>query len=125
MPNTPCISIVDDDESVRDALKSLLESTGLNTRLFASAEEFLQSCNVQVTDCLIVDVRMGGMSGLELQAELIARKNQVPVIFITAHDDEYVRTRAMNAGAVGVLLKPFSEDALLNSIHFALQNRTY
>ena len=119
----PCMSVVDDDESVREALESLLKSTGYRVELFASAEEFLSSSLSEETDCLIADMRMGGMSGLELQAELSARDTRLPIVFITAHDDEHVRARALCAGAVEVLIKPFSEDALLKSIQDALPRR--
>ena len=116
---SPCISVVDDDESVREALESLFKSTGYRVQLFASAEEFLSSSRSEETKCLIVDMRMGGMSGLELQAELCARDSRLPIVFITAHDDEHVRARALCAGAVEVLIKPFSEEALLKSIQDA------
>jgi len=113
---------VDDDVSVREAIESLLKSSGYPVKLFASGEEFLSYCCLQDTACLIVDMRMGGMSGLELQDELCARKSAIPIVFITAHDDEYVRARALSAGAVDVLIKPFSEDALLNCIHSVLEH---
>jgi len=117
----PCISIVDDDDSIREALKSLLGSVGFSANAFASAEEFLNSSRQETTECLILDVWMPGMSGLELQSELAAADSKVPIIFISAHDDAEVRTRALNAGAIDFLQKPFSEEALLSGIHTALE----
>lgn len=119
-----CISIVDDDESIREALKSLLASIGFRTEVFASAEDFLDSGRLQDTDCLIVDIWMPGMGGLELQSVLSAADSRVPIVFMTAHDDEEVRTRALKAGAVDFLHKPFSEEALLAGIHAALARHT-
>ena len=118
-----CISIVDDDESIREALTSLLASIGFRTQVFASAEDLLNSGRLQDTDCLIVDVWMPGMGGLELQSELSAAGSRVPIVFMTAHDDEDVRTRALKAGAVDFLHKPFSEEALLAGLQSALARR--
>jgi len=123
LSKAPCISVIDDDESVREAIKSLLESTGFRASLFASAEEFLNCMQPENTRCLIVDVQMSGMSGIELQAELSTRDSRIPIIFITAHDDEHLRSRALKAGAVEMLIKPFTEEDLLNGIHSAIQNR--
>ena len=120
----PCISIVDDDESIREALKSLLGSVGFRAEVFASAEEFLNSSRMLDTECLILDVWMPGMSGLELQSALSSAESRTPIVFISAHDDEQVRTRALNAGAVDFLHKPFSEEALLNGIQSALERHT-
>jgi FixJ family two-component response regulator len=117
----PTISIVDDDESVREALKSLLESVGYSTKVFASAEEFLRSNNHQETQCLILDIRMPGMSGLELQRRLVAAGFRIPIIFITAHADEEGRAPALREGAVAFLRKPFSEEALLSAVQSALR----
>ena len=114
------ISIVDDDESVRDALWGFLRSVGFTVNVFASAEEFLNSDQLSKADCLILDVRMPGMSGIELQRQLVAGDYGVPVIFITAHEDEGIRAQAIEVGAEAVLIKPFSEEALLNAIHAAL-----
>ena len=122
MSKVPCISIVDDDESIREALKSLLGSVGFSAEVFASAEEFLNSSRQEETECLILDVWMPGMSGLELQSALAAADSRVPIIFISAHDDAEVRTRALNAGAVDFLHKPFSEEALLSGIQSALEH---
>jgi FixJ family two-component response regulator len=119
MTKIPIISIVDDDESVRESLQSLLRSAGFAAVVFASAEEFLNSEHLHHTDCLILDIRMPGMSGLELQRQMAASGNKTPVIFITAHGDQETRTQALKNGAVEYLLKPFSEDSLLNAIGMA------
>jgi FixJ family two-component response regulator len=117
---TPLISVVDDDESVRESLRGLLRSMRYGVEAFASAEEFLSSERVRETDCVILDVRMPGMSGLELQRRLAGSHPDKPVIFITAHGDEELRSRALKGGAVEYLLKPFSEEALLNAVRAAL-----
>jgi FixJ family two-component response regulator len=114
------ISIVDDDEAMREATKGLLRSHGYRAATFGSAEEFLQSDNLGNTDCLIADVQMPGLSGIDLQHSLIARGVQMPTIFITAFPEEGTRTRAMTAGAVGYLGKPFSEESLLKCLDSAL-----
>jgi FixJ family two-component response regulator len=120
---TGMISIVDDDESMRTAVKTLIESIGLSVEDFPSAEDFLSSGRSQVSVCLILDVRMPGMGGLELQRRLADSGRPLPIIFITAHYSEAERARAMEAGAVGFLSKPFSEDALLNAISSSLAAR--
>jgi FixJ family two-component response regulator len=117
---TPLISVVDDDDSMRESLRGLLRSIRFAVEVFASAEEFLSSDRVRSTDCLILDMRMPGMSGLELHRHLLASHPKMPVIFITAHGDEELRSRAMNGGAVDYLLKPFSEEALLTAVQTAL-----
>ena len=115
---TPHVSIVDDDESVREAIKSLLRSVGLGADVFASAEEFLRSDRLKNTACLILDVRMPGMNGLELQELLAAAHYKIPIIFITAHvSDREARNRALQAGAVDFLSKPFSEETLLKDVY--------
>jgi FixJ family two-component response regulator len=116
----PQISIVDDDESVREAIRSLMDSVGFGTEVFSSAEDFLNSGRLHVTGCLIVDVRMPGRSGLELQRHLNAIDSCVPIVFISANDDDGARSRALSAGAVDFLKKPFSEDALLRAIGASL-----
>lgn len=117
------ISVVDDDVSVRRALGNLISSVGYQVELFASAEEFLNSGHLHDTDCLILDVRMPGMSGLELQQRLAATNYLIPIIFITAHaSDEEARRRALEAGALDFLLKPFSEESLLNSVRAAIHS---
>jgi FixJ family two-component response regulator len=116
------ISIVDDDESVRESLASLLRSVGFEVRAFASAQDFLTSGQPHATGCLLLDVRMPGMSGLELQERLAAADVRVPIVFLTAHGDEEARARALRAGAIEFLTKPFSEKALLDSVHAALRH---
>ena len=117
---TPLISIVDDDESVREAIKGLMRSMGYRAEVFASAEDFLSSGHLNETACLILDVRMAGMSGLELQSQLTASNCRVPIIFISAHSHRRARARALEAGAVAFLTKPFSDDALINAINSSL-----
>jgi FixJ family two-component response regulator len=114
------ISIVDDDESMRESTKGLVRSLGYQAAAFASAEEFLQSERVDDTSCLIADVQMPGLSGIDLQSWLIARGVRMPTIFITAFPEEATRLRAMRAGAVGYLGKPFSEESLLKCLDTAL-----
>jgi len=115
------ITIVDDDESIREALKSLIRSVGFRAETFASGEEFLSSDRLREAACLILDLQMPGISGLELQRRLAALQNRVPIVFITAHGTEEERRRALEAGAVDFLRKPFSEEALLDAVHLALE----
>ena len=123
MSEIPHVSVVDDDESIREAIKSLLRSVGLAANAFASAEDFLNSDYPRDTACLILDVRMPGMSGLELQQQLASVNCRIPIIFITAHgSDEEARARALQSGAVDFLLKPFSEEALLKDVYAALES---
>jgi FixJ family two-component response regulator len=121
MGSLTVISVVDDDESVRQSLGGLMRSVGFGVKVFSSAEEFLNSGNPRDTGCLILDVRMPGMDGFELQRRLEANQYEIPVIFITAHGDEEMRRRALLAGAVDYLLKPFTEEALLNAVQAALK----
>lgn len=114
------VAIVDDDELVRGALQGLLKQAGLLARTFASSEEFLESGAPHLCSCLIADIRMTGLSGLELQAKLKAECIRMPVIFITAHGDERVRMQAVRSGAVGFLAKPFDDDELLKTVQAAL-----
>jgi FixJ family two-component response regulator len=116
------VVIVDDDESVRSALRGLMKVVGLPARSFASAEEFLESGQQHHTACLIADIRMAGMSGLELQAKLNADHCRIPIIFITAHGDAKMRMQALRAGAVEFLAKPFDDETLLESVRAALEN---
>ena len=116
----PVISIVDDDESVRTALKSLIDSVGFRAEVFGSGEEFLKSPYLSQTDCLIADVRVPGMTGLELQERLNASGASVPIVFISAHDDKDARARGLRAGAIDFLQKPFSEESLLGAISAGL-----
>jgi FixJ family two-component response regulator len=121
MSENPLIAVVDDDTSMREALQRLLRLEGFRTVAFASAEDFLHAGPLQDTACLIVDVRMPRMSGLELQRQLATTHCPIPLIFITAHGDEVVRAQALRAGAVDFLYKPFSEEVLLRAIQAALQ----
>jgi FixJ family two-component response regulator len=122
MSENPLIAVVDDDASIRGALQRLLRSVGFRAAAFASAEDFLQAGQLQNTACVIVDVRMPQMSGLELQRHLATTNRPIPLIFITAHSDDEARTRALRAGAVDFLYKPFSEEGLLRAIQSALQS---
>jgi FixJ family two-component response regulator len=115
------VAIVDDDRSVQSALKDLMESAGLSARCFGSAEEFLESDERNQTACLVTDIRMPGMSGLELQAKLKAEGSRIPMIFITAHDDAKLKMQAMKAGALEFLSKPFDDEVLLEKVGAALK----
>jgi FixJ family two-component response regulator len=119
--NNKLVAIVDDDDSMRSALQGLLKAVGLPAQAFASAEEFLKSGQQHQTACLIADIRMPGMSGLELQARLNAERCRIPIIFITAHGDARMRMQALRAGAVEFLAKPFDDEALLDSVRAALE----
>jgi FixJ family two-component response regulator len=114
------IAVVDDDELVRGALQRLLKASGLGPVSFGSAEDLLKSGQLPDIACLIVDIRMPGMSGLELQAKLKAERCRIPIIFITAHGDAKMRTQAMRDGAVKFLAKPFDSTVLLEAVHAAL-----
>ena len=114
------ISVIDDDESVRRTTARLIESFGFRAAAFESAENFLGSGDLTCTSCLIVDVQMPGMNGLQLQSELAAADCGIPIIFITAHDDQESRRRAIQAGAIAFLGKPFSDEQLLQGIRLAL-----
>lgn len=118
----PLAAVVDDDISVRESLQSLIRSAGLEVRLFASAEEFLSSVHPRKADCLILDVRLPGMSGIDLHRQLMARSCKVPAIFITAHGyDERTRSQTYSEWTVACLTKPFSEDELFDAVQAALQ----
>ncbi len=123
MTQRPLVAVVDDDDSVRDSLAGLLRSVGFAAQGFASAAAFLQSDNLPGTDCVILDVRMPGMGGLELQRQLAASHPDVPVIFMTAHDDARKRSQALSGGAMGYLIKPFSEEALLDAVRAVLGSK--
>ena len=120
MAASPLIAIVDDDESIRDALNSLLRSVGWRAEGFASAEAFLQSGQVHTTACLLLDVRLPGVSGLELQRQVSSSHTHLPIIFMTAHGNEAMRAQALQAGAVAFFDKPFNDTALLEAIRTAL-----
>ncbi len=117
------VSVVDDDESVRESLPDLLREFGYAAEAFSSAEEFLESDCVGQTQCLILDVAMPGMTGPDLQRELTSRRQEIPIVFITANGDQAVRPRLMEQGAVECLFKPFSDTALLEALHVALRVR--
>ena len=119
---TKLVVVVDDDDSMRSAVQDLLEAVGLPATGFASAEEFLGSGRQHETACLIADIRMPGMSGLELQAQLNAEHCRIPIIFITAHGDEKMRLQARREGAVEFLSKPFDNEVLLDGVRAALES---
>lgn len=123
MNKIPVICIVDDDESGRIALSSLVRSMGCEPNLFSCAEDFLASAKSHGTDCLISDIQMPGMSGLELQSELISQGQDIPIIFITAYPEESVRERATSAGAICFLSKPFDGQVMIDCIEHILSNR--
>lgn len=114
------MAIIDDDDAVRGTLQGLLRSAGFSSKAFESAEEFLESDDQHETACLITDIRMPGISGLELQARLNAARCRIPTIFITAHGDEEMRFQALRAGAVEFLPKPFDDEVLIETVRAAL-----
>lgn len=116
------VAIVDDDESVRSALEGLMKESGFSALTFACAEEFLSSTGEQHTECLIADIRLPGMSGLELQSKLNENHQRIPILFITAHGDEKMRMKALRAGAVEFLTKPFDDEVLLDNLRAALES---
>ena len=122
MPGIPLISIVDDDDALRSSLEDLIRSVGFRVQGFISAEAFLRSNQVQKTDCLILDMRMPGMTGLRLQRQLRSMSLDLPIIFITAYEDRDARAQAVEAGALAFLYKPFDEQELLNAINVALEH---
>jgi FixJ family two-component response regulator len=115
------ITIVDDDEWVRKSLDRLIKSAGFRTRTFASAEDFVAAGDHRECACIILDLRLPGMSGLDLQAYLTAERSRVPIVFVSAHDEQTVRNRALHAGAVAFLGKPVDDEALLDAINLALK----
>jgi FixJ family two-component response regulator len=123
MPARPLVAIVDDDASIRETTKDLLQSAGLDAVTFASAEDFLDSGPSASVSCLIADMRMPGMSGLALHAHLAAAGRPLPTILITAYPDEPVRARAQQAGVIACLTKPFADDELLDRIGSAMRPR--
>jgi FixJ family two-component response regulator len=122
MHGVPLISIVEDDDALRNSLDNLIRSVGFRAQGFPSAEAFLSSTQARNTACLILDVRMPGMNGLELQRQMLGSSWHVPIIFITSHADDDARTRALEAGAVDFLYKPCREEDLLNAIDAALNH---
>lgn len=119
--NEPKVFVIDDDAAVRDSLRYLIESVGLCAETYASAIEFLDICTPELAGCILADVRMPGMSGLELQERLVARGIQTPTILITGHGDVSMAVRAMKAGVMDFIEKPFSDQVLLDQIHLALE----
>ena len=117
----PVVFVIDDDASVRDAVKNLLESVGLNVQVFKSTEEFRQASRPDAASCLVLDVRLPGSNGLELQEALARAGISIPIIFITAHGDVPMASRALKAGAIEFLLKPFQKQDLLTAIHHGLE----
>ena len=117
----PVVFVIDDDASVRDAVKNLLESVGLNVQVFKSTEEFRQASRPDAPSCLVLDVRLPGSNGLELQEALARAGISIPIIFITAHGDVPMASRALKAGAIEFLLKPFQKQDLLTAIHHGLE----
>jgi len=123
MPTRPLVSVVDDDESVRESLPDMLRQCGFAAAAFSSAEDFLASDAISRTNCLILDVKMPGMSGPDLQRKLTALGQEIPIVFITASGDKAVRAGLLSDGAVECLFKPFSEAALLDALQSALRMR--
>jgi FixJ family two-component response regulator len=121
MESHPLVSVVDDDESVRESLPDLLQVFGFAVETFASAEEFLASDRIGETRCLILDIAMPGMSGPDLQSELVRRRREIPIVFITAHADPSIHPRLLERGAVACLLKPFSDVALREALDAAFR----
>src|SRR5712691_8080557 len=121
MDRASLVSVVDDDESVRESLPDLLRELGFAARAYSSAEEFLSSDCVGETRCLLLDIAMPGMSGLDLQRELALREQEIPIVFITGHGDGTTRPRVLEQGAVECLFKPFSDTALLQALNAALK----
>jgi FixJ family two-component response regulator len=121
LQNAPIISIIDDDESMRCAVKSLVASLGFGAYTFVSAEKFLQSPRLDDTSCLITDLQMPGLNGVELQKLLVAQGRRIPIIFVTAFPEERLRAHAMEAGALGFLSKPFESEALIKLIDKAIE----
>jgi FixJ family two-component response regulator len=117
------IAVVDDDISVRESVESLLKSVGFHVNTYSSAEEFLGSPRLNAADCLILDVRLDGMSGPDLQRELKVSGHAIPIVFVTAHETEALRARMLADGAIDCLLKPFNDDSLLNAVEVALRAR--
>ena len=123
MRGSPLVSVVDDDQSVRESIPDLLRTFGFASRAFSSAEAFLASDAIDCTDCLLLDVAMPSMSGPALQQELSRRGKGIPIVFVTAVADERLRASLLAAGAIGVVIKPFSETALVDAISAALGSR--
>ena len=123
MPETAIVSIVDDDESVRDSLSALVRSLGYTAHAYPSAEDFLNSAEVDTADCLVTDIQMPGMSGIELQQVLVTKGSKLPIIFITAFPEDHLKRKVLAAGAVCLITKPCDGEALVNYMEFALTSR--
>jgi FixJ family two-component response regulator len=123
MPTRPLVAVVDDDESVRESLPDLLREFGFAVRAFSSAEEFLASETLDQTRCLLLDIAMPGVSGPDLQRQLKLRQIQIPIVFITADQDEAIRQSVLKQGAAACLLKPFSDTALQAALNAAIRSR--
>lgn len=119
--SVPFVAVVDDDESMQEALESLLKSVGFRAAVFASAEDFLKAGRDFRPDCLILDVGMRGMSGIELQTKLVAENRGISIVFISAHSERGAKEIALAAGAIDFLAKPFSEDSLLEAVKAAIE----
>jgi FixJ family two-component response regulator len=117
------VAVIDDDESVRESVVGLIESVGYCVTFFRSAEEFLDSAEINTVACMIVDIRLPGISGLELFTQMRAHQRSIPTVFITAHADERVRTQAIEAGSIAFLYKPFQTDVLLDAVRAALSSQ--
>ena len=123
MQNKPLISCVDDDLAVRDGIEAFLDASGFDTEFFSSAEEFLKAGRLELTSCLITDVMLGGMSGLQLQERLVSSGMKIPIIVITAFPNDWIRTKTLGAGAICFLDKPVRAEDLLAGIGLALKSR--
>jgi FixJ family two-component response regulator len=121
LQNAPIVSIIDDDQGVRHAVQRLMRSRGFVTRAFASAEEFLQSPSLHETACVITDIQMPGMTGIELHDFMLKQGSRLPVIFLTAFPDERIQKRALQSGALGFLTKPFDAKTLISLVDAAVQ----
>ena len=123
MRETAIVSIVDDDESVRDSVSALVRSLGYTARAYPSAEDFLNSAEADAADCLVTDIQMPGMSGIELQQVLVTKGSKLPIIFITAFPEDHLKRKVLAAGAVCLITKPCDGEALVNYMEFALTSR--
>jgi FixJ family two-component response regulator len=121
LTNRPLVAIVDDDELFRRSVERLIGSAGFSVETFGSAEDFLEHGNLDATACAILDMRLPGLNGFELQGQLITRPRRIPIVFVSAHEDPIVRVNALRAGAIAYLKKPFDNRTLLDALHRALK----
>ena len=121
LTNRPLVAIVDDDELFRRSVERLIGSAGFSVETFGSAEDFLEHGNLDATACAILDMRLPGLNGFELQRQLITRPRRIPIVFVSAHEDPIVRVKAFRAGAIAYLKKPFDNRTLLDALHRALK----